>query len=235
MSRQVFLVFFGEPASASGAKSTDGATHERTATGSRGRRTVATSVEPHARRVHPHESPWPMTVPLVVLAVCSVFGGLLNLPFADDFKFLEHWLAPGRRVRRGRARPCRRRHAGRARRRRRPRRAGRHRASPALGLPPPPGRGRAARAAAVRPRLVLRRVASPRFVGGPGRRLFDAAAWFDANVIDGAVNGAAALVGWLGGRAAPRADRLRPQLRPRRSPSAPSSLVGLVPRVERSC
>ncbi len=32
------------------------------------------------------------------------------------------------------------------------------------------------------------------FMGGPGRRLFDAFAWFDRNVIDGAVNGAAKVV-----------------------------------------
>jgi NADH-quinone oxidoreductase subunit L len=32
-----------------------------------------------------------------------------------------------------------------------------------------------------------------RFMGGPGRRLFDALAWFDAHVVDGAVNG----VGWV--------------------------------------
>ena len=32
------------------------------------------------------------------------------------------------------------------------------------------------------------------FMGGPGRKAFEAAAWFDANVIDGAVNGVARLV-----------------------------------------
>jgi NADH-quinone oxidoreductase subunit L len=29
------------------------------------------------------------------------------------------------------------------------------------------------------------------FMGGPGRESFEAAAWFDANVVDGAVNGTA--------------------------------------------
>jgi NADH-quinone oxidoreductase subunit L len=33
-----------------------------------------------------------------------------------------------------------------------------------------------------------------RFVGGPGRKLFDGIAWFDRNVIDGAVNGTASVV-----------------------------------------
>jgi NADH-quinone oxidoreductase subunit L len=32
-------------------------------------------------------------------------------------------------------------------------------------------------------------------MGGPGRKMFEAVAWFDRNVIDGAVNGAARAVG----------------------------------------
>ncbi len=32
------------------------------------------------------------------------------------------------------------------------------------------------------------------FMGGPGRRVFDAIAWFDQTIIDGAVNGAARVV-----------------------------------------
>jgi NADH-quinone oxidoreductase subunit L len=47
-----------------------------------------------AHGVTPHESPWVMTVPLMVLAVCAAFAGLLNLPFNDSLKFLEHWLEP---------------------------------------------------------------------------------------------------------------------------------------------
>jgi len=41
----------------------------------------------------PHESPWTMTVPLVVLAGLSVVGGLLNLPISG-MHFLEDWLEP---------------------------------------------------------------------------------------------------------------------------------------------
>jgi NADH-quinone oxidoreductase subunit L len=41
--------------------------------------------------VHPHESPPSMTLPLVVLAVLSTFGGLINTPFRPA---LEHFLEP---------------------------------------------------------------------------------------------------------------------------------------------
>ncbi len=46
---------------------------------------------------HLHESPWVMTLPLVVLAVLSVAGGFLNLPhFAGEeiSQKLAHWLNP---------------------------------------------------------------------------------------------------------------------------------------------
>lgn len=48
--------------------------------------------------VHPHESPITMTLPLWVLAILSVFGGLLGIPKAlsggADINILEHWLEP---------------------------------------------------------------------------------------------------------------------------------------------
>ncbi len=40
-------------------------------------------------RTHVHESPWTMTVPLIVLCVLSVFGGLLGLP---EIFNVHHWL-----------------------------------------------------------------------------------------------------------------------------------------------
>jgi NADH-quinone oxidoreductase subunit L len=43
-------------------------------------------------RVHPHESPLTMTAPLVVLAVASVAGGLINLD--PETGWLHGWLAP---------------------------------------------------------------------------------------------------------------------------------------------
>ncbi len=36
----------------------------------------------HHGPIEPHESPWTMTVPLVVLAVLSTFGGLVGVPYA---------------------------------------------------------------------------------------------------------------------------------------------------------
>ena len=49
----------------------------------------------------PHESPWSMTVPLIVLAVLSTFGGLVGVPYAmsslvgaGDINVFEHTLSP---------------------------------------------------------------------------------------------------------------------------------------------
>jgi len=88
MSRQVFLVFYGEekwkkkaakPGTAAAAHAGGG--HDPAA----------------AHGAHgdfkPHESPRIMTIPLVVLAVLAALGGLLNLPFAG-WMVLEHWLEP---------------------------------------------------------------------------------------------------------------------------------------------
>ncbi|MCO6465227.1 MAG: NADH-quinone oxidoreductase subunit L [Bradyrhizobiaceae bacterium] len=49
--------------------------------------------------VHPHESPATMTVPLIILAVLSAFGGFLGMPHVIGHhigmpNFLEHWLEP---------------------------------------------------------------------------------------------------------------------------------------------
>ena len=43
---------------------------------------------------HPHESPWMMTLPLVVLAGLALVAGFINLPFASDLHFLGNWLEP---------------------------------------------------------------------------------------------------------------------------------------------
>jgi NADH-quinone oxidoreductase subunit L len=43
---------------------------------------------------HVHESPKIMTVPLVILAVLATFGGALDLPISNKYRFLENWLSP---------------------------------------------------------------------------------------------------------------------------------------------
>ena len=94
MSRQVFLVFYGEERWKHAAEpETPGEAvaepeHEPAA---------AKSEPAAAHGAHgdfkPHESPRVMLIPLVVLAVGAAFGGLLNLPF-KGWAFLEHWLEP---------------------------------------------------------------------------------------------------------------------------------------------
>lgn len=52
------------------------------------------------KHVHPHESPKTMTIPLIVLAVLSAFGGFLGIPYVLGFWFSKHpnlletWLQP---------------------------------------------------------------------------------------------------------------------------------------------
>ena len=44
--------------------------------------------------VHPHESTWTMTAPLCVLAGAAIVGGAINLPLVKDWLILEHFLEP---------------------------------------------------------------------------------------------------------------------------------------------
>lgn len=53
----------------------------------------------HHGELVPHESPWTVTVPLIVLAFLSVVGGFLGVPYAIGHfigipNILEHWLSP---------------------------------------------------------------------------------------------------------------------------------------------
>ncbi len=50
----------------------------------------------HEQEHHLHESPSPMTIPLIVLAVLSVVGGFVGIPevFMADAHSLEHFLSP---------------------------------------------------------------------------------------------------------------------------------------------
>lgn len=54
-----------------------------------------------SKDVHPHESPWLMTVPLIILGILSVVGGWMGIPHVigailpgHPGNFFEHWLSP---------------------------------------------------------------------------------------------------------------------------------------------
>jgi NADH-quinone oxidoreductase subunit L len=111
MSRQVFLVFYGDERwrQAAGARSEGQAEaepeHEPAAAGTGGSHDEGVAVGADSaghdqgqaggahRDFKPHESPWSMAVPLVLLAALSAAGGVLNLPFGK-LDFLERWLDP---------------------------------------------------------------------------------------------------------------------------------------------
>ncbi|MGD9749574.1 MAG: NADH-quinone oxidoreductase subunit L [Acidimicrobiia bacterium] len=145
----------------------------------------------HRREYHPHESPWQMTLPLMVLAIGAMVAGALNLPFASSTHFLEKWLEPSLfggethldlgggalwvlaivAVVLGLV--------GIA-------------AAAAVYL-----RGQGDRSAIEQPILAKGwgvDGAYAAFFGGPGRRFADLAAAFDRIVVDGAVNGVATFV-----------------------------------------
>ena len=49
-----------------------------------------------AQQSHLHESPWSMTIPLIILAILSVGGGILNIPalLSESGQWLKGWLLP---------------------------------------------------------------------------------------------------------------------------------------------
>jgi NADH-quinone oxidoreductase subunit L len=193
MSRQVFMVFFGEARWRGEAPEPAGVA---------GVGAAANELDEGGESDHgvhddqpPVESPWLMTLPLVVLAVLSIAGGVINLPFNDDVHFLEHFLEPvlgeneahiavstGTKV---------------------------TLAVIAVGV----GLIGIAIASAVYLRRRVRAVEPEAlahawyydeevtaFMGGPGRKSFDGIAWFDTHIVDGAVNGVATVVRAVGGR-----------------------------------
>jgi NADH-quinone oxidoreductase subunit L len=78
MSRQVALTFFGK---------------ERwRASAGEGAEAPAAAPGEHAEHAEPHEAPWTMAAPLVVLAALSVVGWLINAPWGR-LNLLDRWLA----------------------------------------------------------------------------------------------------------------------------------------------
>jgi NADH-quinone oxidoreductase subunit L len=190
MSRQVFMVFFGEPRwraepaprpASVGAAAND----------------LDVESDEHAHG-DPHESPWIMTAPLVALSVLAIVGGVINLPFSDKVDFLEDFLHPVLGVNEAEIAVS----------------TGVKVALAVVAV----GAGLIGLAIAAVVYLRHRvRAIEPEvlahawyydqevtaFMGGPGRKSFDAIAWFDAHIIDGAVNGVAAVVRDLGRRLRP--------------------------------
>ena len=132
----------------------------------------------------PHESPTIMLIPLVVLAVLSVIGGVINLPFNATTERLTSWLEPVLGV---------------------------HESDTAklpfaliavaialLGIAASIMIYSKHKAKPVEPEFLAEGwyydAAVSGFMGGPGRAGFNAIAWFDANIVDGAVNGIAHVV-----------------------------------------
>ncbi len=146
----------------------------------------------------PHESPKIMLLPLVVLAGLSVVGGAMQLPFSKNLHFLEKWLDPviefgeadisgtwaydNKYVLLALAVVV-----------------------AALGIAASVMVYSKKKIAPIEPKLLEQAwnydkgVSS--FMGGPGRKGFDGIAWFDAKVIDGAVNGVATAVRGAAGQA----------------------------------
>jgi NADH-quinone oxidoreductase subunit L len=190
MSREVFMVFFGEP-----RWRAEPAPRPASAGAAANELDVETDEHAHGE---PHESPWIMTAPLVALSVLTIAGGVINLPFSERVAFLEDFLHPVLGVNEAEI-------------------AVSTEAKVALAVVAvAAGLIGLAMAAAVYLRHRVRAI-EPQvlahawyydeevtaFMGGPGRRSFDAIAWFDVHVIDGAVNGVAAVVRNVGGRLRP--------------------------------
>ena len=107
MSRQVVLVFAGEARLGGGRRGprggrdrglVHGATGEPVGDGGRRWRREEEPRGVHEEGAHavtgtPHEAPPVMTIPLIILAVASTIGWLLNPPFAG-LDFIDKWLAP---------------------------------------------------------------------------------------------------------------------------------------------
>jgi NADH-quinone oxidoreductase subunit L len=211
MGREVFMVFYGdarwaesyiaeETARVRSAEEAGEAELSAEATDpTAGAGPAADDMRPHfPDGFQPHESPWTMTVPLVVLAVLAAVGGFLNIPFGD-FHFLDDWLEPVFAL-----------------------------GSPAeldhgvgytivfLALSTVVALAGIAVAALVylKNRIEWRRVepeplqqalyidsSVAAFMGGPGYQLAEGAATFDRVIIDGAVNGVGRVSRWSGARA----------------------------------
>ena len=146
--------------------------------------------------IHPHESPWLMLTPLVVLAGLAFAGGALNLPFNHTTERLAGWLSPvvdvGERSLKSGTEDIKWVLAGIAT------------LGAIIGIIAAYLVYSKQKVKAVEPTLLANAWYYDRaitdFMGGPGRDSFEGVAWFDTHVIDGAVNGSGrAVQGMAGG------------------------------------
>jgi NADH-quinone oxidoreductase subunit L len=139
----------------------------------------------------PHESPKIMLLPLVVLAALSTVGGALQLPFSSDLHFLEKWLEPV--VEFGEADI-----SGTWAYDNKFLLLGVAVVIALAGIAASVAVYGKKKMAPIEPKVLEQGwyydKSITAFMGGPGRRVFDGIAWFDAHIVDGAVNGVARLV-----------------------------------------
>ena len=188
MSRLVFMTFFGEPKWKEVETSQNEDKQEL--------EEISSEDESSEHQTsQPHESPWIMTVPLIVLALLAVVAGVLNLPFTHDTKLLESWLEPilfGNEVHISASGATKWILAMVAI-------AG---ATVGIGLAVYIYRWNRIASNIVEPKILRDAWGFDQwvsnFMGGPGRKLFASFAWFDKTVIDGAVNGTGRLTQLLG-------------------------------------
>ena len=169
MTRLVLMTFFGPPRWADSEAE-------------------ATEDKPHR---HPHESPWTMTVPLVLLAGLAMVAGVFNLPFTSDVHFLGNWLKPSLFGNAGHL----------------PFGGGTQWVLALVAIVGSLGGVSAGAAVYIRRRIDPARIEHPflarawridetitNFMGGPGRRAFERTTQFDEQVVDGAVNATGTLI-----------------------------------------
>ena len=90
MSRWFFLIFLGKPRWQVGEAVSDPHASPPPASDDTG--PTPSSQDAHVTHLHPHESPWSMTGPLVVLGILSTIGGFV-LNWTHEGPFF-HWLTP---------------------------------------------------------------------------------------------------------------------------------------------
>lgn len=105
MTRMMVMTFWGEERFHHEIEGEHHDAHHDAAHGTNGDHAVADDDEDEHHHIphdfKPHESPWAMTVPLIVLAVLSTVGGLVGVPYAmsslvgiKDANSFEHVLEP---------------------------------------------------------------------------------------------------------------------------------------------